>query len=59
MLHLTLLIVSLCKFCSLILQGIEIIGKPIMNCFAIKATTEQLHIFVLADEMEKRGVYYT
>ncbi|XP_067935162.1 sphingosine-1-phosphate lyase-like isoform X2 [Watersipora subatra] len=37
------------------IKGIEVIGRPVMNCFAIRSTTEQLHILVVADEMEKKG----
>ena len=37
-------------------QGLEVIGNPVMNCFAIKSTDEKnLRILVLADEMEKKG----
>ena len=39
-------------------QGLEVIGNPVMNCFAIKSTDEKnLRILVLADEMEKKGFW--
>lgn len=36
-------------------QGIEVIGRPVMNCFAIKSADPSLRILVVADEMEKKG----
>jgi len=37
------------------IEGIEVIGKPVMNCFAIKSSdVKNLKVLVLADEMEKK-----
>ena len=41
--------------CPVHLQSIEVIGKPVMNCFAIKSTDDKLNILVFADEMETKG----
>ncbi|MDA8793864.1 aminotransferase class V-fold PLP-dependent enzyme [Bacteriovoracaceae bacterium] len=34
---------------------LEIIGKPVMNVFAVKSNNPNLNVFVLADQLQKKG----